>query len=62
LLNGHGMSTQPAVYDAFSDVDEFDLESEQPEGDVSNPIRGILFGIAMCLPFWTAMYLLLRSI
>ena len=63
LLKSDGMSMQPAVYDAFPDIDEPDVKHEEPDGDVSNPVPGILLGVVMCLPFWAvAVYLLLRSI
>ena len=62
MLQSDGMSTQPVVYDAFPDVDEFDAKHKEPEGDVTNPVHGVLFGVVMCLPFWAAVYLLLRSI
>jgi hypothetical protein len=56
------MSTQPVVYHAFSDADDFDVEFDR-EADALGPIRGILVGIAMCIPFWAAaVYLVLRSI
>ena len=55
------MTTQPAVFHAFPDVDELDAEFEN--GDALNPVRGILFGIVVCVPFWAAaVYLVLRSI
>ena len=57
-----GMSTQPAMYHAFSDADEFEVEFDR-DGDALDPMRGILVGLALCVPFWAgAVYLVLRWI
>ena len=57
-----GMSMESVLYEALPE-DETLVELE-PDGaaECFDVVRGILFGVTLCLPFWAAVYLLVRSI
>ena len=53
---------ESVLYEALPE-DETLVELE-PDGaaECFDVVRGILFGVTLCLPFWAAVYLLVRSI
>jgi hypothetical protein len=56
LMSKAVMSTPPIAFEAFPDVDELRAEPDQDPVESFNAIRGILFGVALCVPFWAGVY------
>jgi hypothetical protein len=57
------MSTESVLYEALPNDADCLVELE-PDGPVESfdVMRGILFGVMLCLPFWAGLYLILRSV
>jgi hypothetical protein len=49
-----GMNTQPVALDDLQDIDDFRVDSEPDSETVESfgAIRGVLFAMALCVPFW----------
>ena len=60
LLNAQTMTSHPVTYERFPNVSDSSVELDG-EADVMSPFRGILMGIALCAPIWTALYLVFRA-
>jgi hypothetical protein len=54
-------TTQPISFDAFQDTDELQVEPDWETDESLDAIRGVLFGMALCLPFWAGVYWLVTS-
>jgi hypothetical protein len=50
------MSSQPIAFEAFQDIDELWVESDWETEESLNAIRGVLVGIALCMPFWAGLF------
>jgi hypothetical protein len=55
------MSTPPIAFEALHGIDERQVEPDWETVESLDAIRGVLFGIALCVPFWAGVYWLVTS-
>lgn len=56
------MSGQPVTFEAPQDIDNFTVELDEGTVESLDALRGVLFGLLLCLPFWAGVYLFIRSL
>jgi hypothetical protein len=55
------MGSRPLAFEAFQDIDELQVEPDWDTAESLDAIRGVLFGIILCVPFWAGVYWLVTS-
>jgi hypothetical protein len=54
-------TTQPLSFEAFDEIDELQVEPDWETVESLDAIRGLLFGIVLCVPFWAGVFWLVTS-
>jgi hypothetical protein len=55
------MSGQPGTFETTQDIDNVTVELDEELVESLDALRGVLFGLVVCIPFWAGVYWVLRS-
>ncbi len=56
------MTGQPLTMEPAQDIDRLTVELDDETVESLDALRGVLFGVLLCMPFWAGVYWLLSSL
>ncbi len=56
------MTGQPLTMETAQDLDRLTVELDDETVESLDALRGVLFGVLLCMPFWAGVYWLLSSL